>query len=842
MRVEDPETGSSEEFLSVTMNSKSRQNVDKVVSATSQFIKVETVVDLSSISGAKGESRSGKGISHTFVDSDHRQFMITLDEDDGPQLVTIYDGNASSQPNNLNELATKIRDAVRAIDLSRNPYKDFACTPNATTNQLTLTSGEEGDGSFVRVTSTSALDAARVLQLGVANGGREIDAAASIRPAAVGTTSGDLSQLPSFTSGRQVLVTIDGDGPHKVTIFESGIDQAPTDLKAFNKLLQRKLQATKPDLKGSMVFKGITSRVVGNTIQILSGSPEPNSIITIENVRIRQVLNDVSFISDNHGWAVGDGGTILHTDDGGTTWNPQTSRVSENLRGVYFKNETNGWAVGNNGTILLTDNGGNDWKPPTTDVPVSEDLLAVYFKNATDGIVAGAGGTILLTDNGGNDWKPPTTDVPVSEDLRGVYFRSGTDKAWVVGNNGTILLTVNGGNDWKPPTTDVPVSEDLRAVYFEDEDNGLAVGNDGTILDTSDGGHTWLLRPTPVGDSSADDLRLSPTTGSQNVKAYTLGIGKSLGAQSGATSGQDGEPPQASDYQGSEAQKTGIYALLDVDLFNILCLPGVTDFELNDAIVVLSTAVSFCKQRRAFLIIDCPESWLSFDDAIDKLADFDSIRSENAAMYFPRVKMPDPLDDNRLRTFPPCGIAAGIYARTDSERGVWKAPAGQEATLAGVRSMVYKLNDRENGMLNPLALNCLRTFPVIGPIIWGARTLDGADVLASEWKYIPVRRTALFIEESLYRGLKWVVFEPNDEPLWSQIRLNVGAFMHRLFRQGAFQGSTPREAYFVKCDSETTTQTDINLGIVNIVVGFAPLKPAEFVIIKIQQIAGQIQT
>jgi hypothetical protein len=105
-----------------------------------------------------------------------------------------------------------------------------------------------------------------------------------------------------------------------------------------------------------------------------------------------------------------------------------------------------------------------------------------------------------------------------------------------------------------------------------------------------------------------------------------------------------------------------------------------------------------------------------------------------------------------------------------------------------------------------------------------------------------VRRLALFIEESLFRGTQWVVFEPNDEPLWSQIRLNVGAFMQNLFRQGAFKGTTPREAYFVKVDAETTTQNDINLGIVNVVVGFAPLKPAEFVIIKIQQIAGQIET
>jgi phage tail sheath protein FI len=138
--------------------------------------------------------------------------------------------------------------------------------------------------------------------------------------------------------------------------------------------------------------------------------------------------------------------------------------------------------------------------------------------------------------------------------------------------------------------------------------------------------------------------------------------------------------------------------------------------------------------------------------------------------------------------------------------------------------------------------HCLRSFPVYGIVSWGARTLNGNDQQASEWKYVPVRRMALFLEESLYRGTKWVVFEPNDEPLWSQIRLNLGAFMQGLFRQGAFQGKTPQEAYFVKCDKETTTQNDINLGIVNILVGFAPLKPAEFVVIKIQQIAGQIQT
>ena len=162
--------------------------------------------------------------------------------------------------------------------------------------------------------------------------------------------------------------------------------------------------------------------------------------------------------------------------------------------------------------------------------------------------------------------------------------------------------------------------------------------------------------------------------------------------------------------------------------------------------------------------------------------------------------------------------------------------------MVGVPELSVNLNDAENGELNPLGINCLRSMPASGRIIWGARTLQGDDRLASEWKYIPVRRTALFLEESLFRGTQWVVFEPNDEPLWAQIRLNIGAFMQSLFRQGAFQGKTPREAYFVKCDKETTTQNDIDHGIVNILVGFAPLKPAEFVVIKIQQLAGQIET
>lgn len=244
------------------------------------------------------------------------------------------------------------------------------------------------------------------------------------------------------------------------------------------------------------------------------------------------------------------------------------------------------------------------------------------------------------------------------------------------------------------------------------------------------------------------------------------------------------------------------------------------------------------------LLVDPPNTWIRVSDVTDAATGVGSLglTDENAAIYFPRVKFADPLRENRLEEFVPCGAVAGIISRTDAQRGVWKAPAGLDATLSGVRELSIKLTDGQNGQLNPLGVNCLRNFPVTGNVVWGARTLEGADRLGSEWKYFPVRRLALFIEESLYRGTQFAVFEPNDEPLWSQLRLNVGAFMANLFRQGAFQGSSPKDAYLVKCDKETTITNDINLGIVNILVGFAPLKPAEFVIIKIQQLAGQIQT
>ena len=303
------------------------------------------------------------------------------------------------------------------------------------------------------------------------------------------------------------------------------------------------------------------------------------------------------------------------------------------------------------------------------------------------------------------------------------------------------------------------------------------------------------------------------------------------------------------DIIGDRALKTGVYALETADLFNLLCIPP-DSFGGDTDPSIYSTAVEYCAERRAVLIVDPPSAWSAnpITAANTAAAGFDGlvgpmgVYASNAAFYFPRLIKADPLSNGQLLTVAPSGTVAGIMARTDVSRGVWKAPAGVDATLNGVSALDVNLTNGENGVLNPLAINCLRTFPVIGSVVWGARTMRGADQLADDYKYLPVRRLALFLEESLYRGTQWVVFEPNDSPLWAQIRLNVGAFMHNLFVQGAFQGQTPKDAYFVNCDATTNPQNQIDLGIVNVVVGFAPLKPAEFVILQIQQIAGNILT
>ncbi len=342
-------------------------------------------------------------------------------------------------------------------------------------------------------------------------------------------------------------------------------------------------------------------------------------------------------------------------------------------------------------------------------------------------------------------------------------------------------------------------------------------------------------------------------TGARPTNVARYGLGLALPAAPAAPggayrtafqAGNDGEPPLLPDYEYSwdKLERTA-------DIFNLMVLPRAqgTTFRQTDAdrSAVWGAASAFCQRRRAFLIVDPPSDpgagqW---DTANAAAAGIIAMRSgvvtDHAALYWPRIVGFDP--KGKAIVIDPSGTMAGVYAKTDVRRGIWKAPAGLEAALIGVSNLEFAVTNPENGVTNPLAINTLRTM-VSGATSWGARTMIGYEGAPDQdYRYVPVRRLALYIEESLYRGLQFAVFEPNGETLWGQIRLAAGAFMNGLFRQGAFKGLKKSDAYYVACDSSTTTQTDINLGQVNVEVGFAPLKPAEFVIVTIKQMAGQIE-
>lgn len=287
-----------------------------------------------------------------------------------------------------------------------------------------------------------------------------------------------------------------------------------------------------------------------------------------------------------------------------------------------------------------------------------------------------------------------------------------------------------------------------------------------------------------------------------------------------------------------------------VSIFNLMVLPGQT----NSA--VLAEALAYCEGKRAFYIMDPPANAVADTLAVGMpgapagaatmkdIWDGGTLPvSANGAIYFPYLNATD-LVTGAATTSPPSGYVAGIFAREDQNRGVWKSPAGLETTVLGTTGVVPwgNMTNPQQGVLNEAGINVLRTFPGIGTVVFGARTLVSENVAFQQWKYVAVRRMALFLEQSLYASLGWAVFEPNDVPLWNALRQEVEAFMLGLFRQGAFQGTTADQAFHVTCDSTTTSQADIDNGIVKILVAFAPLKPAEFVVIQIAQIAGQTQS
>ncbi len=291
---------------------------------------------------------------------------------------------------------------------------------------------------------------------------------------------------------------------------------------------------------------------------------------------------------------------------------------------------------------------------------------------------------------------------------------------------------------------------------------------------------------------------------------------------------------------------TALFAKLDevtdASLLVVVPFDGATDANVA---TVQTAGLAYAEGRPRqdlFTVADMPRSASSATPSQATNATVTSFgglatKTNFGAVYFPWVEVSDPVGVGRDPTIilGPAPFVAGLYARTDQRRGVWKAPAGLEATLLGVRRIEFKLLDTHQDELNPLGVNAIRPMPQGGNVVWGARTM----VPSSEWRYVPVRRTAIFLRSSIYNGIQWAVFEPNDHQLWNNLRLTIGAFMDQLFRQGAFAGRTAREAYFVKCDEETTPEADQIAGIVNVWVGFAPLRPAEFVVVQLRQIVNQ---
>jgi hypothetical protein len=463
------------------------------------------------------------------------------------------------------------------------------------------------------------------------------------------------------------------------------------------------------------------------------------------------------------------------------------------------------------------------------------------------------------------------------------FFNNGGSEAWIVavGASAAPIATLEVPSDGSDPALTISAKrsgaggEDISvAIYPPEESDGTYTlivreesgdGETHAAIANADGEVT----KAEIDELNDDSSLISVTVGSDPIQEPT---GQSGSASSpheddfDALSMPTSPPSDAISFPltsgnisqlttaiaGDNTNPSAFTALDDIEpaTFNILCVPdaykiGGVEYANDSTSVgtnwgsIYTEASKYIQDKNAFMIVDLPEGLPGGTDALSHAQDWaDSARYKNAAIYYPATEIADALDDYARRNVGPSGTMAGLYARIDSARGIWKAPAGTEARMRGASPSIV-VGDMRNGKFNESGINVLREFAGYGPVSWGARTLVGTDSGNPDNKYVPVRRMTLFLKQSLLTGLKWAVFEPNAEPLWTTIRQTVRGFMNGLYRQGAFKGETAREAFFVRCDSSTTTPEDINKGIVNVVVGFAPLKPAEFVVVTLKQIAGQ---
>jgi phage tail sheath protein FI len=660
-------------------------------------------------------------------------------------------------------------------------------------------------------------------------------------------TSGANPSVPSADK-RKLQISINGDGPHEV-IIPPEMDTHVKIAEALQKIVREDI--TPNSSMSQDAFAGFTCVYDAGTSMYLltSGAPGTNSSVI-----------------------VGDGAVLLKLDAGQATATPGTATEKGSLRsgynplpypsGVAYKFQINLDNDGYHDVVALPTASTGTQIAAAIQAAVRQ-ITATTATNQTafnqftcSYDTTNPAQTFYLLKSGTVGTSSTVSVQSSSPEDETIKLEAGTYKFVIeINGDGPHLVSFNGpcangaaiASAITGAVTGITPKRSTNADAFApgkfqcEYVNTPAIGNPVLKLTSGKAGVASSVRITDAPtDNVAGLLKLGLTNGGQEITGaatlrpansktpteYHLGDATVSGNIDSITPGDDGGTPSDQDYI------SGLNALDTVRDVSILCIPGIGSKAVVDG------GTNYCTQRAdCFFIGDCNKT----DDTVEEAQAFLTsltVKSSYGAIYYPWLKMLDPTGASPVPiAVPPSGFVAGMYARIDAKRGVWKAPAGTEANIGGAVGVTADTTDVQQDSLNPIGVNVIRTFPASGIVIWGARTL--ATRSDPEYRYIPVRRTAIFLEQSIYNGIQWAVFEPNDEDLWASLRLNITSFMMTLYRQGAFQGTTPSQAFFVKCDAETTTQDDINLGIVNVLVGFAPLKPAEFVVVKISQKAGQ---
>jgi phage tail sheath protein FI len=729
-----------------------------------------------------------------------------------------------------------------------------------TADAANLASAGAGTSRSGRLPVGNGADLLRLVA-GVPNGATQTPGTAGPPPTAGRTRGGDNPTVNPPADRRKLSINLNGDGAREITL-PSEADNGAAIAGAIQAAV-RGLVANAPTNQSA--YSGFTATFetppapAAPFFLLTSGQPGANSSVVVTNATV-PAGNGATLLglgaahggTETAGTAgpPPTGGVSRSADNPATTLSADSRRITINIDGDGPRDITIGAAAATGAAIAadmqatvraLAPNAAANAAAYTGFTATFETpaVPAQPFYRLTSGST-GAASRVVVTDT-----VTPATGISLPAGPARFVIdmnRDGPHPVLITGplNDGTAIAAA--------------IQTAVRAIlpnraanagafnaFSATYDNAAGAGSPALVLTSGAAGPASTAQITnATSDNVATTLRLGSTNGgteiggsavlrpanSQTPTEYHLGDAQVTGNVAAVLAGNDGLPPVDNDY------KNGLTALDVVRDVNIVAVPGVASAD------VVSSGVNYCTQRTdCFFIGDVGRDDDSVDDGRAFIASL-TTKTSYGAVYYPWLRMADPLGvAPQPILVPPSGFVAGTYARIDSRRGVFKAPAGTEANVAGAIGLGADTTDVQQDFLNPIGLNVIRSFPASGLVIWGSRTL--ATRLDPEYRYIPVRRLAIFLEQSIYNGIQFAVFEPNDEPLWSSLRLNIGAFMMLQFRAGAFQGKSANDAFFVKCDATTTTQQDIDAGRVNILVGFAPLKPAEFVVLQLTQKAGQ---